>query len=524
MKRILGGAAGFGLSLALWVVGSAQGGLVRTEVWGQPVLALHLTPGAQTIEKIDLAGARNEHLFLPVLVEGEAASLQAEMQGLPKGVECRFYRVVSVPPGPPGKVPPDALVPLEEDFLVPASGPLPLWVSLKIPPSCPPGSYPLNLVPRDRQGSACLPLELKVYRFTLPDDLPITIFGGFWHQHEPWVREGGQSPLEVPVIKAYYQSLREYKVNALGGSYPLPLNQLRPGQRLEDFSTYHELLRYALEELGFRYFQMPRLWGWTTVNQPESSFDRQARFFYPLYEDYLRRHGWEKRALNYLADEPQPERREAVRQAYALAKTLAPGVRTLSAGWRPSPDLVKVIDIWAYQASRYQEGKREGARLRGQEAWLYMNRLHGADHPLAHPRLIGWLLYRYQFSGYLLWGVNYWPGNPWSAPPGPKDFLRRGTFYYPHPRTGRPVPTTRLEALRRGFQDYQYLWLLDQAHQRGLVAPERQAAIQAKIRRLTENLPRNPFPVSMAELEELRLEVGEVLDQAGWETDEPRSQ
>jgi hypothetical protein len=81
--------------------------------------------------------------------------------------------------------------------------------------------------------------------------------------------------------------------------------------------------------------------------------------------------------------------------------------------------------------------------------------------------------------------------------------------------TGLPVPTTRLEALRRGFQDYQYLILLDQAVRQGLVSQEQQAAILTRVRRFTENLPSNPFPVSMAELEGLRLEIGTLLDQAG---------
>jgi hypothetical protein len=109
--------------------------------------------------------------------------------------------------------------------------------------------------------------------------------------------------------------------------------------------------------------------------------------------------------------------------------------------------------------------------------------------------------------------VNYWPHDPWTTPPGPQDFFRRGAFYYPHPQTGLPVPTTRLEALRRGFQDFQYLLLLDQACRRGLVPREQQVAVLDQVRRFTENLPTNPFPVSMAELEAVRLQIGELLNQ-----------
>ena len=179
------------------------------------------------------------------------------------------------------------------------------------------------------------------------------------------------------------------------------------------------------------------------------------RRFYSFYGDYLRRHGSESRAINYLVDEPRPSQYDSAIQAYTLFKSLSPGIKNLVRRWGPHPGSAKVIDMWAYQAGSYQESERQQAQGQGQEAWLYINRLQGIKHPLAHQRLIGWLLYRYQFSGYLLWGVNYWPQDPWTTPPGPKDFFRRGTFYYPHPQTGLPVPTTRLEALRRGFEDYQ---------------------------------------------------------------------
>jgi hypothetical protein len=501
------------LSAVLWAPGWGNAAQFWNQTWGQSDHALQLTGKSRSTEKISLSGAKNEHLFFTVPLAGEVSSLRARMESLPKGLECNFFRVVTAPQAPVGKFPPDALLPLEEDVTHPASSPVTLWISIKISSNCAPGFYPLNLVITDQQKSLLLPIELKVYRFSLPEDLPITIFGSFWHQPGFWPKSATVlSSAKVPIIKKYYQSLRAHKFNALGGSYPLPLGRIEAGERIENFSNYQELLQYALDDLKFKYFQIPKLKGWESVREPDSSFSRQARIFYPIYSDYLRRHGWERRSLNYLVDEPRPLQYESVITAFALAKSLAPGIRTMSAGWRPTPEFVKVIDIWAYQAAHFREDEKEQAQRQGQEAWLYANRLQGIDHPLTHPRLIGWLLYRYHFSGYLLWGVNYWPNNPWTTSPGPQDFFRRGTLYYPHPRTGLPVATTRLEFLSRGFQDYQYLTLLDQACRRGLVSQEQQAAILAKVERITTNLPGNSFPVSMDELETLRRHIGELLD------------
>jgi hypothetical protein len=501
------------LGAMLWATGWGNAAQLEDQAWGKSDLTLQMAGKSQVAGKISLAGAKNEHLFFTISLAGGSSPLKARMEGAPGGLKCTFFRVVAAPSTSAGNFPPDALLPLGEDISDSASASLTLWISLKIPPNCKPGLYSLNLVITDRRDSIRVPVELRVYRFSLPDDLPITIFGGFWHQPGFFSKSAMVQPAEqVRIIKQYYQSLREYKFNALGGSYPLSLGKIQAGQKIEDFTTYHELLQFVLDDLRFKYFQIPKLRDWQAVSRPDSSFSRQARIFYPLYSDYLRRHGWENRALNYLVDEPRPPQYEAVVKAFALAKSLAPGIRTLSAGWRPSPEFAKVIDIWAYQAAHFREDETKQFQRQGQEAWLYVNRLHAIGHPLAHQRLIGWLLYRYQFSGYLLWGVNYWPNNPWTTPPGPRDFFRRGTFYYPHPRTGLPVPTTRLESLRRGFQDYQYLVLLDQACRRGLIPQEQQAAIRAKVDGLTENLPRNPFPVSMDELEALRRRIGELLD------------
>jgi hypothetical protein len=458
------------LAVLLSMTGGGEGARFGADFFGHPAVTLQWPGGSETPKAITLAGAGNEHLFLPVMLPGNSLPPEAQAEGLPHGVAGALFRALAVPPDAKGTLPPDALVPLDDELSGSPEAPCLLWLSLKIAPDCPPGLHLFHLVIKDQGQTVRLPVNLKVYRFSLPKELPIALFGGFWHQQGPWSKDAGPPPeAGIDITKSYYRSLRAYKFNALGGSQPLPLARLRPGHRLEDFSQYHELLSYALNDLGFTAFQIPKLKGWESVGAPLGAFTRQAHIFYPLYAEYLRRHGWEKRALNYLVDEPRPDQREAVVQAFALAKSLAPGIRTLSAGWDASPQFARVIDIWAHQAAHYREAEHQEAQGRGQEAWLYANRLHSLGLPLAQPRLIGWLLHRYRFSGYLVWGVNYWPQDPWTTPPGPRDFYRRGTFYYPHPRTGLPLPSLRLEALRRGFQDYQYFQLLERAVQRGLV-------------------------------------------------------
>lgn len=501
---------------AAWGKGNTFGTALNLE--DCPGITLKPSPSQPYSPPVRLAGARNEYLSFLLRLEGDSADLAVTVP-VPSpnpDFRWRFFRVAAAPPQSVALGQADALCPVDEDFPGAVFVPGLLWVRLYVPPRCPPGSHRLVLRVSAGKGAVQVPVELRVYRFVLPEDLPLTIFGGFWHDVPLWTRGQPNHPLRtVSVIKAYYESLREYGFNALGGSYPLPLREAIARGGLKAFRDYQDLVDYALRVLNFKYFQIPKLQGWQEVHRPDSVFVQQASAFYPLFRKFLKTHGWENRALNYLADEPRPSQQEAVYQAYALAKSLIPEVRTLCAGWQPGGDFPRVIDIWAHQAARYQEALDLEAREKGQEAWLYANRLHGLDHPLCHQRLIGWLLYRYGFSGYLVWGVNYWPENPWTTPPGRHDFYRRGTFYYPHPKTGLPVATTRLEALRQGFQDYLYLWLLNKVVRQGLVPAARYQDIISKVTAFTHNLPRNPFPVTLRELEALRLEIGNLLDQTG---------
>jgi hypothetical protein len=149
----------------------------------------------------------------------------------------------------------------------------------------------------------------------------------------------------------------------------------------------------------------------------------------------------------------------------------------------------------------------------GQDIWLYANILHGINKPAAYQRVVGWYLYSSGCSGYLFWSVNYWPHDPWTTRPGPKDFYRRGTLLYPNPSNGQPLPSLRLEAIRRGFEDYQYLILLREAAQQGRVDQVAYGRIQEKVAAIAGSLKNNNPKVSWQELENLRIQMGSMIQQ-----------
>lgn len=489
-----------------------------------PVIEVKPLGQVQQSPALQLAGAKNEHLFLLCrFSQVDPASFKikvVETSRTPSSkIAAAFYQLCWAPPSSGEKFYPDALLPVEQG-LIQTGNNLDILVALHLSPDAVKGFLQYDLIATDVKQTFRLPFQVRVYDFSLPDDLPITIFGGFWnYQPDHYAKYGVDSFAKyLQVVKNSYDSMRRYKMNALGGAYFFPFEELQAGKKIEDFQDYHQLLDYALNQSKFRWFMIPKLRGWRTINQPGDDFIARAQTFYPLYQAYLEQHGWQDRALNYLIDEPQPENYPAVQRAYATSKSLAPAIKTLCAGWNPAKEFVQVIDLWATPLGYYNEAQANAARSQGQKQWLYANRLHGIDHPHVHQRLIGWLLYRHQFDGYLLWGVNFRPNDPWTTPPDAQDYLRRGTFYYPHPQNGQPVPTIRLESFRRGLQDYQYLILLKDAHAKGHIPAATFASIDQRVQAMTANAQVSDFPVPMQEVENLRLQIGELLDGVGLKT------
>jgi len=483
----------------------------------EPTTVIELRQGQQTGQPLKLQGARNEFLSWQFTIAGaDSASLRITTPGAK--VAYRFYQVISAPLSAPPGYPADALIPLEQG-LRPGRA-LQIWVTIKIPAGLAKGVYPQELVFQDRNGGYRQPIDLKVWNFVLPEDLPITIMGNLWGDRELFARYGVKTEAQFDeVLKAYLRSMREYKFNALGPKlYPLSTNQLG-AREVETVPGYNGILGHALNTLNYRYFCLPMVkLNKDSLEAEKSRFLQETGSYYPAFLKYLRSRHWENRAINKVMDEPRHPYYPAVYDVYAQSKKLAPGVKTFCTGQGIDLRLAKAINFWALTPKFFNPDQMAAAKAQGQEIWFYANRFHSLKQPRAVPRLIGWILYRYNFSGYYFWGLNYWKQDPWTTESGKIDRWRRGMFYYPQPGTGAPVATTRLEALRRGFQDYQYLVLLKQARARDKVPAGGYEEVQRRVAHLTRDfhpwMPEGFSRVSMTELEELRSRIGEMLDKA----------
>ena len=112
----------------------------------------------------------------------------------------------------------------------------------------------------------------------------------------------------------------------------------------------------------------------------------------------------------------------------------------------PMPDTV----------SRRKQGKR--TLLYTANTPLYPNTFLFSQ-PL-ESRMIPWLVWKYDFDGYIRWAWNFWVDGFLKQP-----FYKwhSGDMFFVYPGKDGPLDSIRSEMLRQGAQDYECLWMIREA-------------------------------------------------------------
>lgn len=222
--------------------------------------------------------------------------------------------------------------------------------------------------------------------------------------------------------------------------------------------------------------------------------------------DGLEQAGMLDKALVYWGDEPMPPAYPLLEDTHRMLKKYAPGIHTFMTElitWRErrydTMDISGSTDISCVSWECFENHdiiKKYQVRPQ-QEPWNYLCAL--TQHPYftdfidadaIEMRIWLWATYMYGFKGILMWsstdwnsGYQYTAGklqDPWEEPYcfASSDQLTQrllavgdGIFFYPHNRkpnedkttayTDYPIPCLRLETLRDGLEDFEYLTMLE---------------------------------------------------------------
>jgi hypothetical protein len=466
-------------------------------------------PGTNQAGKQAWAVARNGHASVQFAIRSADAignlDVTVKLRG---GLKVTVRRVGYVPVrSDPPRSPADELIrraparfpdPLFEDssFRLPANETTAVWITVFAPAGTKPGVYGGAAVFRaGKRKLAALPFKIRVAKATVPKQtLLVTNWFTFEEQRlaryydldgspdRYWevvgniarvIGEHRQNVILTPVLE-----LTDARVAGASISYDFSrldrfigifqnagaADVIEGGHLLNRASGYDSPLKVPafVVEGG----EVKR----AALEPDDPRAEAHIDSFLPALYAHLKEKGWLGRYVQHVLDEAHGSEPPVYMRYAELVHKVMPGVKTIDAIDQKAGLLGDACDIWVPQLGRFDNGIdsiREHVKKGGQ-AWYYtclypqgryLNRF--IQQPLLKARLLQWFNFRYDFTGYLHWGGNFWTEDPFSdtQPPNSGRDLPAGDAFVTYPwKEARSIHSSiRYEAMMQGIEDYELL-------------------------------------------------------------------
>ena len=356
---------------------------------------------------------------------------------------------------------PDPLLTFTDTSDIGADDRVAYWVDVATTTDTPPGDYTATVtVSATGQSSVTLQLNVTVWDFQVPllSSFPTALSCDLWMASNLY----GSAWSTYGIKQKFWDMQLAHRMNVthLYQNYPDSMSNI-------DYW-------FARGETMFNASKVP------TTDEPAlsslySTFAAQNR----LHQLYV-----------YGYDEATSDKFQVMYNTFTDIHNSYPGLRTMttafdhSFGTSPGTAFLRsAVDIWVPQPPYFSMAEAENLRTEGKDMWWYV--CVSPRHPYANlfieypgiePRhLMGTMPFKYKVGGFLHYAVANWPigldNDPITSGPytswdsrtiyneGASGWVNGdGSLFCPGP-TG-PVPTIRLENMRDGLEDYEYLTLL----------------------------------------------------------------
>jgi len=394
---------------------------------------------------------------------------------------------------------PDPIIDDAEESAL-AGGHKTLWVDVAIPRDTKPGLHKCHLTVKGAIEGKKVALKkdftVKVYPVTLPEEQKLNIVN--WYDKNAIRHMNGGEPLEI-MSDRYFELLE--KVAEIGAEYGQNCWRIteRPNlflnadstdfemgfagfdRSVEMFLEHGNLKTFHNSPVGYRFPGLDWREGHSfslfyvedkQIKHQEVTYDdprlpHYIERYYSRLEQHLKEKGWLDMCFQHIADEPaEPGTKSQISWSAVagMVKAAAPGIRTVDA----SAEIVENQDVSVILLGPNIETLPPAPE--GAQRWLYTctgpqgnyaNRF--IQQPLLKTRILHWINYRYNETGYLHWGFNYWNHavdpmtdvTPTEAWPGGDPFII-------YPGNGKVYPSIRLSAMRDGIRDYDLLKMVEE--------------------------------------------------------------
>lgn len=492
--------------------------LARMEVWVEHSAVKLLRtaePPQQCRREADLCAARREWESFQLALRSDVAVsdvnvIAGELKQIGgKGVIpdgwISLFRVAYVPIKDPPVPYPDPLPPLTPFDLNPNET-QPIWVTVKVPAQCPAGEYRGHLsVKAPGMSDIRIPIRLRVWDFSLPVTPYCTTAFGLDVAAIARIHAADGNRL-LSLRKKYYEFLLERKIS----TYSIPVDLKSPEAK--------------------SYLEDPRM---TSYVIPYLADDAELRGLI----DYLIENNWFRKGFFYPLDEP------VTKESYDRLVEIAQRLRSIEPRYRQvapffrGPDFAEgktiydyalgLLNIWCPNELYLDTEKRTRPFLRarknaGEEIWWYVCCGPGVPYAnffvdmsaISH-RMLFWHQKREGIEGLLYWNTTYWnPAegceDPWKSMMTVKSIspsiFGDGSLLYPGTTVGidGPVSSLRLEVIRDGIEDFDYLCMAEE-----MLGEQ---AVAGFVKRLAKTL--TDYETDCWKLEAVRRDLGQAIESA----------
>ena len=317
-------------------------------------------------------------------------------------------------------------------------------VTVHVPLSAPAGLYKGTLKFRADGKTQSFPVSLKVWNFELPVIPNLKTSFGVWDKKGIDVFHNAPrgTAKHRKIHTLYKNTLLKYRVTPREFPYGFDPNNL--------------------DAYG-KWLDEQRVRGATIVYVPFKT----PREFLPKIQAYLEEKGLLDIAYTRTGDEPEPKHFSALIKRTLPWKKQAPKIHNIVAGNNGFNELGDIIDAWCPLTTSYSRAWAEQQRKKGKLVWWYVCNVPYwpyanflTDNKGIELRALLWQTYFYKADGLLYWNTTNWRyGDPRKNNMGWKGSNGDGILFYPG--NDAPLPSLRLEILRDGVDDYDYLTILD---------------------------------------------------------------
>ncbi|UUZ95233.1 DUF4091 domain-containing protein [Paenibacillus sp. P25] len=357
---------------------------------------------------------------------------------------------------------PDALIPLSGLLEVPARQNQGIWIKVKVPKGQAAGVYTGEMTLHETGNPVRIPITLTVWDFEMTDESHSETAFTLWGDQISFAHNNVHGDEFWKLMDKYYWASVDSRI--VPSYLPIPA---------DDVSRFAELAVPYITNPKVSAYRLPLYLD--AQKQPDWSKTKQL-------VDLMREKGLLAKAFFYLGsqiDEPAPSVYPKVREYAAKMKEIAPDVRHFVTT-QPVDELVPDVSNWVALINKYDKSFAQERQAAGDHVWWYtsVNPKHPypsyhIDDNLIGARLLSWMQKDYGVEGNLFWsttifkkydGKQYVPRDVWTDPMAFPGANGDGFLFYPGTGLGidGPVGTIRLEAIREGMEDYEYLWRLEQ--------------------------------------------------------------